>query len=90
MRGSVEKSMAGLYTPVQPVFKSIIAISATANVKRGIRRTFNVIRGILMQVMGRNEEETSFYPSALTRQRANALQTTVWFSVPAFQIPAYN
>lgn len=43
-----------------------------------------------MQVMGRNEEETSFYPSALTRQQANALQTTVWFSVPAFQIPAYN
>lgn len=79
MRGSVEKSMAGLYTPVQPVFKSIIAISATANVKRGIRRAFNVIRGILMQVMGRNEEETSFYPSALTKQRANALQTTVWF-----------
>lgn len=30
MRGSVEKSMAGLYSPV---FKSIVAISATANVK---------------------------------------------------------
>lgn len=31
-----------------------------------------------------NKKETSCYPSTLSRPQASALQTTVWFSLPAF------